>query len=160
MKKCVFAGTFDPFTVGHEDTVRKSLALFDEVLIAVAKNAGKRCLFSETERAEMIRSVYAEEPRVRVTVWEGAIVDLLEREETPFYVRGIRNTIDFEYENADFFASRKLSADLIEIYLPSVQNLLHVSSTLVKNSIAFGKPYREYVPDAVYDYLTKRKKHV
>ena len=119
MKKCVFAGTFDPFTVGHEDTVRKSLALFDEVLIAVAKNAGKRCLFSETERAEMIRSVYAEEPRVRVTVWEGAIVDLLEREETPFYVRGIRNTVDFEYENADFFASRKLSADLIEIYLPS-----------------------------------------
>ena len=160
VKKCVFAGTFDPFTVGHEDTVRKSLALFDEVLIAVAKNAGKRCLFSETERAEMIRSVYAEEPRVRVTVWEGAIVDLLEREETPFYVRGIRNTVDFEYENADFFASRKLSADLIEIYLPSEQSLLHVSSTLVKNSIAFGKPYREYVPDAVYDYLTKRKKHV
>ena len=108
----------------------------------------------------MIRSVYAEEPRVRVTVWEGAIVDLLEREETPFYVRGIRNTVDFEYENADFFASRKLSADLIEIYLPSEQSLLHVSSTLVKNSIAFGKPYREYVPDAVYDYLTKRKKHV
>ena len=49
---------------------------------------------------------------------------------------------------------------LIEIYLPSEQSLLHVSSTLVKNSIAFGKPYREYVPDAVYDYLTKRKKHV
>ncbi len=94
MKKCVFAGTFDPFTVGHEDTVRKSLALFDEVLIAVAKNAGKRCLFSETERAEMIQSVYAEEPRVRVTVWEGAIVDLLEREETPFYCGGsaIRST--------------------------------------------------------------------
>lgn len=158
--KCIFAGTFDPFTVGHEDTVKKCLAMFDEVVIAVAKNGNKRCEFTVKEREEMIRAVFAREKRVRVRVWEGVIVDLLKEEQTPFYVRGIRNTVDFEYENADFFASRKLSGELIEIYLPAEQHLLHVSSTLVKNCISFGKPYAEYVPAAVYEYIAGRKGNV
>ena len=115
MKKCVFAGTFDPFTVGHEDTVRKCLALFDEVVVAVAENKQKRCLFSAGERAEMIRAVFAGEARVRVLCWDGVIADLLRKENTPFYVRGIRNTVDFEYENADFYASRDLDLSLIHI---------------------------------------------
>ena len=155
MKKCVFAGTFDPFTVGHEDTVRKCLALFDEVVVAVAENKQKRCMFSAQARVEMIRAVFADEPRVRVMRWEGVIADLLKREGTPFYVRGIRNTVDFEYENADFYASRDLDPSLITLYIPAEQKHLHVSSTLVKNCIAFEKPYREYVPAAVYEYIQK-----
>lgn len=157
MKKCVFAGTFDPFTVGHEDTVRKCLALFDEVVVAVAENKQKRCMFSAQARVEMIRAVFADEPRVRVMRWEGVIADLLKREETPFYVRGIRNTVDFEYENADFYASRDLDPSLITLYIPAEQKHLHVSSTLVKNCIAFEKPYREYVPAAVYEYLNRQE---
>lgn len=157
MKKCVFAGTFDPFTVGHEDTVRKCLALFDEVVVAVAENKQKRCMFSAQARVEMIRAVFADEPRVRVMRWEGVIVDLLKREGTPFYVRGIRNTVDFEYENADFYASRDLDPLLITLYIPAEQKHLHVSSTLVKNCIAFEKPYREYVPAAVYEYIQKNR---
>lgn len=156
MKKCVFAGSFDPFTVGHESTVEKCLALFDEVLIAVAENKNKNYRFSAQARAEMIRAVYEGNARVRVTVWDGTIVDLLETEKTPFYVRGIRNTIDFEYENADFFASRKLSKEMIALYIPAEQEYLHVSSTLVKNCIAFGKPYENYVPRAVYERINKR----
>lgn len=157
MKKCVFAGTFDPFTVGHEDTVRKCLALFDEVVVAVAENKQKRCMFSAQARVEMIRAVFADEPRVRVMRWEGVIADLLKREGTPFYVRGIRNTVDFEYENADFYASRDLDPLLITLYIPAEQKHLHVSSTLVKNCIAFEKPYREYVPAAVYEYIQKNR---
>lgn len=157
MKKCVFAGTFDPFTVGHEDTVRKCLALFDEVVVAVAENKQKRCMFPAQARVEMIRAVFADEPRVRVMRWEGVIADLLKREGTPFYVRGIRNTVDFEYENADFYASRDLDPSLITLYIPAEQKHLHVSSTLVKNCIAFEKPYREYVPAAVYEYIQKNR---
>lgn len=157
MKKCVFAGTFDPFTVGHEDTVRKCLALFDEVVVAVAENKQKRCMFSAQARVEMILAVFADEPRVRVMRWEGVIADLLKREGTPFYVRGIRNTVDFEYENADFYASRDLDPSLITLYIPAEQKHLHVSSTLVKNCIAFEKPYREYVPAAVYEYIQKNR---
>ena len=91
MKKCVFAGTFDPFTVGHEDTVSKCLKLFDEVIVAVAVNKSKACMFTPEERLEMVKSVYQKEPRVRVLIWEGVIADLLEAEDAPFYVRGIRN---------------------------------------------------------------------
>lgn len=156
MKKCVFAGTFDPFTAGHADTVQKSLKLFDEVVIAVAENRKKQCFFSPQERVEMINAVYADEPRVRVMCWNGVIADLLELENTLFYVRGIRNTIDFEYETADFYASRKLNGEMIPIYIPAEQDLLHVSSTIVRNSIAFGKQYESYVPKAVYEYIQKR----
>lgn len=160
MKKCVFAGTFDPFTVGHDQTVKKCLALFDEVVIAVARNNKKRCLFSADERREMIALLYKDEPRVRVLHFDGAIVDLLKEEDTRFYVRGVRNTVDFEYENADFFASRKLDGDMITVYIPCEQELLHVSSTLVKNCIAFQKPFSEYVPQAVYDYIVQRGVYV
>ena len=156
MKKCVFAGTFDPFTAGHCDTVEKCLKLFDEVVIAVAENRRKSCMFSAEERAEMIKAVYANEPKVRVVIWDGVIVDLLKKENTIFYVRGLRNTVDFEYENADFYASRDLDAEMITLYLPSEKEHIHISSTLVKNCIAFGKPYENYVPDAVYAYITKR----
>lgn len=156
MKKCVFAGTFDPFTVGHNSTVEKCLALFDEVVVAVAENKNKACMFSVEERAEMITRAFQGNARVRVLVWEGAIVDLLQAENTPFYVRGVRNTVDFEYENADYYASKKLCGDMITLYFPANQEHLHVSSTLVKNSILFQKPYEEYLPKAVYEYIQKR----
>ncbi len=155
MKKCVFAGTFDPFTLGHADTVNKCLALFDEVIVAVAENKQKACMFSAEERAEMVRAVYREEPRVRVALWSGAIVDLLKRENTPFYVRGVRNTVDLEYENAAFYASRDLDKTFITLYVPAEKDLLHVSSTLVKNCIAFGKPFEQYVPGEVARILKR-----
>lgn len=156
MKKCVFAGTFDPFTVGHGDTVQKCLSIFDEVVIAVACNHNKSCLFSVEEREKMISAVYEGEKRVRVLIWDGAIVDLLKAEKTRFYVRGIRNGVDFEYETADFYASRKLDKDMITVYLPAEQEHLHISSTLVKNSIAFKKPFQGYVPQKVYEFITEK----
>lgn len=157
MRKCIFAGTFDPFTIGHYDTVAKALALFDEVKISIAENKRKKTMFSVSERAEMIRAVYAEEPRVEVIIWDGVIVDLLKREETPFYVRGLRNAVDFEYENADFYASRDIDKDMVTLYIPSEQRNLHISSTLVKNCIAFEKPYRQYVPQAIYEYIERKR---
>lgn len=157
MKKCVFAGTFDPFTLGHADTVEKCLKIFDEVIVAVAENRSKTPMFTVKEREEMILAVYRNEPRVKTVIWNGVIVDLLKRERTPFYVRGIRNTVDFEYETSDFYASRKLDGEMITVYLPAEQDKLHISSTLVKNSIAFGKPYRDYVPEEVYRFITEKK---
>lgn len=156
MKRCVFAGTFDPFTVGHEDTVKKCLALFDEVYVVLAENKKKQNLFSLTQRREMLEKLYESQPNVKVKVWDGVIVDLLKELDTPFYVRGLRNTVDFEYENANFYASRDLDREMITLYLPAEQEHLHISSTLVKNCIAFGKPYKAYVPLPVYEYIQNR----
>lgn len=160
MRKCIFAGTFDPFTIGHADTVEKCLQLFDGVVIAIAENRQKQCMFSPAERTEMVEAVYRGEDRVRVIRWEGVIADLLMQENTPFYVRGVRNTVDFTYETTDYYATKHLNPSVIPVYIPAEQGLLHVSSTLVRNSILFGKPYSCYVPHAVFEAIEKRGNHV
>lgn len=146
MKTCVFAGSFDPPTVGHTDVVEKALKIFDGVTVALMINPAKQCLFTVGERMEMLRELFKDEPRVKVVRFEGAAVDLLERENTPFYVRGVRDAIDFEYENRDNFASRKLKKDMIAVYLPAEQEDMHVSSSLVRNSVRFKKDYESYIP--------------
>lgn len=151
MKKCVFAGTFDPPTKGHDKIVKTCLEIFDEVVVAVLVNTSKKCFFTVDERVELLSELYSGEKRVKVIAFDGAAVDLLEKENTRFYVRGIRNTVDFDYENADYFASKKLKDDLIEIYIPAEQDELHVSSTLVRNSVRFRKEYRDYLPPEIAD---------
>ena len=78
-----------------------------------------------------------------------------QKENTKFYVRGIRNTVDFEYENANYFATKKLKNDVIPVYLPCPQELLHVSSSMVKSSLKFGTPINEYVTKEVEAYIRK-----
>lgn len=153
-KKCVFAGTFDPPTTGHKKIVDDCLEIFDEVVVAVMVNAQKSPLLTEEERASLLKKLF-ENKRVKVRIFEGAAVDILEEENTPFYVRGVRNTVDFEYENADYFASKKLKKDMIVIYIPAEQENLHISSTLVKNSIKFNKDFADYIPEEIRDDLLK-----
>lgn len=161
MKKCVFAGTFDPPTTGHKNVIDDCLKMFDEVVVAVMINTSKTPLFTIEERIGLIKKLYSDNLRVRVLSYDGAVVDLLEKENTPFYVRGIRNTVDFEYENANHFANKKLKGDIVTIYLPAGQEVLHVSSTLVKNSVKFKKNFSEYVPEEILpdvERLIKTKK--
>ena len=149
MKKCVFAGTFDQPTVGHEDVVKKCLRLFDEVVVAILVNPQKIALFTVEERLILLNKLFAGEPRVRVRTFGGAAVDLLKEEDTPFYVRGVRDAIDFEYENRNHYASKRLMDDIITIYLPCEQSHQYVSSTLVRNSIKFKKNYADLIPAAI-----------
>lgn len=155
MKKCVFAGTFDPPTTGHKSIIESCLKLFDEVIVAVLINREKTPLFTAGERAELLNKLFAAEKRVRIITFDGAVVDLLERENTPFYVRGLRNTVDFEYENANWFANKKLKKDIITLYIPAVQESLHVSSSLVRNSFAFKKEFKDCIPDEIYEDIRK-----
>ncbi len=148
-RKCVYAGTFDPPTTGHEKVIENCLKIFDEVVVAVLVNPEKKPYFTESERVLLLKALYPDEKRVKVRVFCGAAVDLLEEENTAFYVRGIRNTVDFEYENANFFASKKLKKDFVSIYFPAEQEDLHISSTLVRNSIRFKKDYSKYIPEKV-----------
>ena len=150
MKKCVFAGTFDPPTVGHEDVVRKCLKIFDEVVVALLVNPQKNCLFIDEQRIYLLNKLFRGVKGVKVRTFSGAAVDLLKEESTPFYVRGVRDAIDFEYENRNHYASKRLMPEIISIYLPCEQNHLHVSSTLVRNSIKFSKDFADLVPSSIY----------
>lgn len=154
-KICVFAGSFDPPTTGHLAVVEKSLKIFDGVTVALMVNTAKSYLFTEEERLQLLKELFDGELRVKVVSFDGAAVDLLEREGTPFYVRGVRDGIDFEYENRDAFASAKLKKDLITIYLPAEQEDIHISSSLVRNSIKFKKDYESYIPEKILKTLKK-----
>lgn len=153
MKKCVFCGTFDPPTRGHENIIRTCLEIFDAVTVAIMVNPDKKPLLTEEERELLLKKLFADDMRVKICVFDGAAVDLLERENTKFYVRGVRDCIDFEFENRNYYASKKLNKDLIEIYIPSEQENLHISSTAVRTSIRFDKEYLQYIPAAIQNDL-------
>ncbi len=152
-RKCVFSGTFDPPTLGHKALIEDCLKLFDAVTAAVMVNPDKKPYFSEEQRIEMLRLMFPREPRLKIICFSGTAAELLKREGTNIYVRGIRNTVDFEYENANYFASRKLNREILPVYLPCRQELLHVSSTVVRNSLKFAAPIDEYVSEEVKGYI-------
>ena len=158
MKKCVFAGTFDPPTLGHKALIEECLALFDEVVVAIMVNPAKQPCFTLKERKNMLEIDFGKELRVRVISFEGTVAELLEKENTKIYVRGIRNGVDLDFENANFYASKKLDPDFKAVYLPCPQELLHVSSTMVRNSLKFGTPIDEYVSEGVKDYILRKEK--
>lgn len=157
-RKCVFAGTFDPPTLGHKATIEDCLQLFDEVVVAIMVNPSKQPCFSVEERNEMLSLMFGGNSRLKVIEFSGTVVDLLKQENTKIYVRGIRNGIDLDYENSDFYASKKLDGDLITVYLPCRQELLHISSSIVRNSLRFGTSIDEYVTKEVKEYIEKIKR--
>lgn len=156
-KKCVFAGTFDPPTLGHKAIIEDCLKIFDEVVVAIMVNPIKTPYFTVDERKEMLALDFGNESRVRVVAFEGTVAQLLEKEDTKIYVRGLRNGVDLDFENANYYASQKLDPALTAVYLPCRQDLLHISSTMVKNSLKFGTPIDEYVSENVKKFITNRK---
>lgn len=153
LKKCIFAGTFDPPTLGHKATIEDCLAIFDEVVLAIMVNTSKTPYFTLQQRKEMLGLTLGEQARVRIIEFSGTIAELLRQENTKFYVRGIRNGTDLDYENANFYASKKLNEEMTAIYIPCRQELLHVSSSMVRNSLQFGTPIDEYVTEEVKSYI-------
>ena len=121
-------------------------------------NPAKQPCFTLEERKNMLEIDFGKEPRVRVISFEGTVAELLEKENTKIYVRGIRNGVDLDFENANFYASKKLDPDFKAVYLPCPQELLHVSSTMVRNSLKFGTPIDEYVSEGVKDYILRKEK--
>lgn len=157
-KKCVFAGTFDPPTLGHKAVIESCLNVFDEVVVAILVNPNKKPYFTAEERKKML-SLTVKSERMRVVEFSGTVAELLEKENTNIYVRGLRNATDFDYETADFYATKKLNESVTAFYLPCPQELLHVSSSIVRNSLRFHTPIDEYVTQEVKEYIegTQRK---
>lgn len=155
MKKCVFAGTFDPPTLGHKDIVLKCLQLFDEVIVAILINPNKKPLFSEEARLAMLKKVFAPYKNVRVLAYDGLTVDLLKRENARFYVRGIRNGTDYDYEAQLNYINMDMFKEMITVFLPTRQEYLHISSTLVKDALRFEKNVDKYVPEEIRGDLKK-----
>ena len=144
--------------MGHKALVEACEKLFDEVVVAILVNPAKTPYFSLEQRKEMLRLTVGESEKVRIVATTGTVAELLKAENTEIYVRGIRNSIDLDYENANFYASRKLDENVTAIYIPCPQELLHVSSSMVRSSLLFGTPIDEYVTEEVKEYIKRNQR--
>lgn len=153
MKICVFAGSFDPFTKGHEFVVDKCLELFDKVIIAIGVNTNKTPMFSSLERKEMIMKNYASNPRVQVEEFNGMLVDFMKEHGATIYVRGVRDVDDYKYETTMERYNRDMFNEMTTIFIPTPKELVHVSSSAMRNIISLNSDISEYVPNVVCDYI-------
>lgn len=153
MKKAVFCGSFDPITKGHEDIVLKSLSLFDEVIVAIGINNEKKCRFSIEQRLQWIKDTFADCPNVKVTVYEGLTVDMCKQHGAKYIIRGLRNTIDFEYESTIAEANKKINPEVETVFLLTEPSLRCVSSTVVRDLIRHDYPVDDFVPERIKDNI-------
>ena len=144
MKTGVFVGSFNPFTIGHESIVRRSLALFDKLVIGVGVNTAKEDNEGES-RVGQIARLYADEPRVEVRSYTDLTVDFARREGAQFIVKGVRSVKDFEYEREQADINRRLSG-LETILLFAEPGMEAVSSSLVRELQRFGRDVSEFLP--------------
>ena len=145
MRKAIFPGTFDPFTLGHHSIVKRTLAFMDEVIIGIGYNDQKHSLLPIEKRLESIRKVYADEPRVKVLAYSGLTVDFAQEQGAEFMVRGIRSVKDFEYEESIADINRKLSG-IETIFLFTEPELSAVSSSVVRELLRYGKNVEAFLP--------------
>lgn len=153
MKKCVFAGTFDPVTKGHEEIISKCSELFDEVIVAICVNVNKTTMFSVEKRLEFLKKTCEKYKNVKVMYHEGLLVDLLLKEGAKYNVRGLRNGRDYEYENEMNFVNSELMPEIVTIYIPCSDLNVQVSSSVVRELLKFGRHADRYVPDEIAGLL-------
>ncbi len=134
----VFAGSFDPYTIGHDDIARRALELFDRLVIVVAVNPEKRYMFPAEARVAAIRALYKGEPRISVVINDGMTVDIAAKVGARFQVRGVRSTIDFEYERVEADYNRDLG-NLETVLLYARPQFASVSSTAYRQLVYFHK---------------------
>lgn len=149
-KIALFPGSFDPITIGHVDIIRRSVNLFDELIIAVGINSKKQYFFPLELRLEWLGLLFQDDPRIRVAQYEGLTVDFCKAQQATYIVRGIRSAADFEYEKVIAQVNRDVSGtDLETLLILSRPEYSHISSTVVKEIIAGGGHYEPFVPAVV-----------
>lgn len=141
----LFPGTFDPFTIGHQSLVTRGLNLVDEVVIAIGVNDKKLTYFSLESRIQAIKCLYQHEPRVSVSTYNSLTVDFASEIGAQFILRGIRTVNDFEYEKSIADVNRILS-DIETFILFTLPEHTHISSSIVRELLRYGKDISQFVP--------------
>lgn len=149
MKIALFPGSFDPFTRGHEAIVRQALTLFDKVVVAIGENIGKNSLLSTEERIKFIEQLYANDERVEAIAYSTLTGDVARKVGALAIIRGVRNTIDFEYERTLAQTNKRLFPEIETILLLTPADLADVSSSAVRELMAFGHDVSEMLPEGI-----------
>lgn len=152
----IYPGTFDPFTRGHEDIVRRASLLFDRVVVAVAKSSGKAPIFGLEERVEIAQEVLAPFSNVEVTGFDGLLMDLLRARDARLILRGLRAVSDFEYEFQMAGMNRKLFPDVETVFLTPAEEYMFISATMVREIARLGGDVSKFVQPAVNQRLLQK----
>lgn len=148
MRRAIFPGTFDPFTIGHASVVTRTLTFMDEIVIGIGVNENKNSYFPTEKRVEMIRNLYKDNPKIKVVAYDCLTIDLAQEVNAKFIVRGIRTVKDFEYEETIADINRKLSG-IETILLFTEPELTCVSSTIVRELLTYHKDISQFIPEGM-----------
>ena len=150
MKKiAVFPGSFDPFTIGHEEIVIRALPLFDNIIVAIGYNSAKKGYFSLEKRLNWIRNIFKDEKKIIVDSYEGLTADYCVNNNAKFILRGLRTAADFEYERAIGQMNKMLKHDIDTVFLLTKPEHSPISSTIVREIIKYGGDVNQFVPKEI-----------
>ena len=147
--KALFPGSFDPFTAGHLNILKRALTMFDEVVVAVGINQDKRGFFDMDKRLDIIRQATAGLEGVSIIQYDNLTIDTCRELGIRTIVRGVRNMIDFETEGSIADANRRLAPEIETVILPTAQEFAHISSSAVRDILKHNGDYSEFIPDGV-----------
>ena len=155
MKTALFPGSFDPFTVGHQARVSEGLRFFDRVIVAVGENPDKRGLLTTENRKRLIEDLYRDEPRVEVVSYSGLTGNYCREHEIKFILRGMRNTVDFDFERNMMQINQRLYPEITTVLLFTPSEYVAVSSSVIREILSFGGDVAQFMPEGVNieDYL-------
>jgi len=145
MKTALFAGSFDPFTIGHKDIVERALPLFDKIIIGIGFNINKKYMFSAEESKKNIAQLFENEPKIEIEIYNSLTVDFAKQHNVKFFIRSVRTFQDFEYEKNLAEINRKIGG-IETLILFAKPCLAHISSSMVRELISYGKDVSEFLP--------------
>jgi pantetheine-phosphate adenylyltransferase len=156
MRRAVYPGTFDPVTNGHLDLIERGSAMFDHLIVAVARNPEKEPVFSVEERVEMLSRLVRRMRNVSIDSFEGLVVDYVRRKKLQFILRGLRFVSDFEYEFQMALTNRALEPKVDTVFVMPNERYSFVSSRLIKQAVSLGGDVSPFLPRLVLQQLRKR----
>lgn len=157
MRTVIYPGSFDPLTNGHLDLIQRATKLFDRVIVAVARNEGKRPLFSQPERVQMVARAIRGLPHVEVDSFDGLLMDYVERRSAQAVIRGLRAVSDFEFEFQLALMNRKLNERIETIFMMPKDTYTFLSSRIIKEIASLGGDVSAFVPAHVRTAFAEKR---
>lgn len=148
-KIAIFPGSFDPFTVGHESIVLRSIDLFDTIIVGVGVNSGKEALLSVDARVTMINEIFKDAPTVTADSFEGLTVDFCKKVKAEYMLRGIRTAADFEYERAIAQVNKRMLPEVESVFLLTSPEHTPINSTIIRDIIRNGGDASQFLPSCI-----------
>lgn len=160
MATAVFPGSFDPVTLGHMDLVKRVSGMFDKLIIGILTNSSKEPLCTVKERILILEELTKDMPGVEVMSFDGLLVDFVDKIRADVIIRGIRNSIDFEYELPLAQANYKLNSKADTLFLATLPEHSYISSSAVKELIRYKSDISAFVPDIVYKFIMQKFNYI